>query len=84
MDPWPIFLPRFVSFCGLTSQSFQQETRECGKDRGFGSRGALIKSLYLTRSSCVMMDRFLNFSESQFAHIFLKSNHTHLINSFDG
>lgn len=72
MDPWPIFLPKFVFFCGLTSQGFQQETQECGKNRGFGSREALIKILYLTHSSSVMMDRFLNFSESQFARIFFK------------
>lgn len=48
MEPWPIFLLKFVSFCGLTSQTFQQETWEYGKNRGFGSQEALIKSLYLT------------------------------------
>ena len=72
MDRWPIFLPRLISLCGLTSQSFKQETWVCGKNRGFGSREALIKILYLTLSSCVMVGNSPNFSESQFAHIYIK------------
>ena len=70
MDPWPIFLPRLVSFYGLTSQSFKQETLR--KNRGFGSQEALIKILYLIHSSCVTVGKFLNFSESQCAHILKK------------
>lgn len=69
MDPWLIFLPRLVSFCSLTSQSFTQETWVGGENWSFGSQEALIKILCLTLSSCVMMGNFLTLSESQLAHI---------------
>lgn len=69
MDPRLIFLPRLASFCSLTSQSFTQETWAGGENRSFGNQEALIKILCLTLSSCVTMGNFLNFSESQLAHI---------------
>lgn len=69
MNPWLIFLPRLVSFCSLTSQSFMQKTWAGVANRSFGSQEALIKILCLTLSSCVIMGNFLNSSESQLAHI---------------